>query len=101
MIEHVLHPRMTENKDWSPFYLFLPLRLLLSQSLFMKIVLRFYKLIFQINIPKFIATVVKKQFYYFFVRCPNYFSCFFIQLSLSIFGYADKTDGIVHSNLLS
>jgi hypothetical protein len=68
----------------------------------MKIVLRFYKFNFSDKYSKvYRDSSQKKQFYYFFVRCPNYFSCFFIQLSLSIFGYADKTDGILYIQIFT
>jgi hypothetical protein len=50
MIEHVLHPRITENKDWATLLFVLAFAIIAITNLFMKIVLRFYELIFQINI---------------------------------------------------
>jgi hypothetical protein len=64
--------RTTSSHDWKQrlvtFYLFLPLRLLLSQSLFMKIVLRFYKLIFSDKYSKvyrdrIVVIFLSKMFY--------------------------------------
>jgi hypothetical protein len=48
MIEHLLHPRITENKDWATILFVLSFALLQSLNLFMKIDLIF-EFIFQIN----------------------------------------------------
>jgi hypothetical protein len=59
MIEHVLHPRITENKDWATVLFVLAFAIIaITKSVYENRFGDFMNLIFQINIQRYIATAV-------------------------------------------
>jgi hypothetical protein len=99
MIDYLLHPRITENKDWATFLFLLSF-----------IIIAFTKSIFENRFNDFINLVFSDKYIkvyrdsshlksgftiaLFFVQVISL--AFFIQLSLHIFGYASKTDWILY-----
>jgi hypothetical protein len=96
MIEHVPHPRITENKDWATVLFVLAFAIIaITKSVYEN---RFdFEFNFLINIQRFIprqqSTKSSFTISLFIVQIISV--AFFIQLSLSIFGYAVKTDWIL------
>jgi hypothetical protein len=99
MIENVLHPRIIENKDWATFLFVLSFATIaLTKSVFENRFTDFTKLIYSdkyTNIYKD-SSHLKSGFTIslFLVHIISF--AFFIQLSLSHFGYASKTDWIFY-----
>jgi hypothetical protein len=99
MIENVLHPRILENKDWATFLFVLSFATIaLTKSVFENRFADFAKLIYSdkyINIYKD-SSHLKSGFTIalFLVQIISF--AFFIQLTLSYFGCASKTDWILY-----
>lgn len=99
MIEHVLHPRITGNKDWATLLFVLSFAIVaVTKSVFENRFGDFSKLIFS---DKYIKVYRDSSHLtsgftisLFFVQVISF--AFFIQLSLSQFGYATKTDWILY-----
>ncbi|MFV5698148.1 DUF4271 domain-containing protein [Flavobacterium sp. ZT3R17] len=99
MIEHVLHPRITGNKDWATLLFVLSFAIIaVTKSVFENRFGDFSKLIFSDKYTKIYrdSSHLKSGFTIalFFVQVISF--AFFIQLSLSQFGYATKTDWILY-----
>ena len=99
MIENVFHPRIIENKDWATFLFVLSFATIaLTKSVFENRFADFTKLIYS---DKY-TSVYKDSSHLmsgftialFLVQIISF--AFFIQLSLSHFGYASKTDWILY-----
>jgi hypothetical protein len=59
MIEHVLHPRITENKDWATVLFVLAFAIIaITKSVYENRFSDFMNLIFLINIQRYTATAV-------------------------------------------
>jgi hypothetical protein len=98
MIEHVLHPRITENKDWATV-LFVLAFANSYHKVSMKIVL--VNLIFSDKYSKVYRDSSQlKVVLPSIVHNPNYFCGFFIQLSLSILVMQQKQIGFFLSKFL-
>ena len=104
MIENVLHPRIIENKDWATFLFVLSFATIaLTKSVFENRFADFTKLIYS---DKY-TSVYKDSSHLmsgftialFLVQIISF--AFFIQLSLSHFGYASKTDWILYIQIIT
>ena len=99
MIENILHPRILENKDWATLLFVLSFATIaLTKSVFENRFVDFAKLIYSdkyINIYKD-SSHLKSGFTIalFLVQIISF--AFFIQLTLSYFGRASKTDWILY-----
>ncbi|WP_310381774.1 DUF4271 domain-containing protein [Flavobacterium sp.] len=104
MIENVLHPRILENKDWATFLFVLSFSIIaITKSVFETRFADFSKLIYSdkyINIYKD-SSHLKSGFTIslFFVQVISL--AFLIQLLLSHFGYASKTDWILYIQIIT
>jgi hypothetical protein len=104
MIEHLLHPRITENKDWATFLFILSFAIIaVTKSTNENRFADFMNLLFSdkynklyrdgsqmnsgFNISLFFAQVISLAF--------------FIQLTLTLFGYASKTDFILYIQIVT
>lgn len=104
MIEHVLHPRITENKDWATLLFVLSFAIIaVNRSVFANRFSDFVNLIFSDKYTK----VYRDSFHLksgftislFFVQAISF--AFFIQLSLSHLGFASKTDWILYIQIIT
>lgn len=98
MIEHVLHPRITENKDWATVLFVLSFAIIaLTKSLYENRFGDFMNLIFSDKYSKVYrdSSQLKSSFTISLFIVQIISVAFFIQLSLSIFGYALKTDWVL------
>ena len=97
MMEHVLHPRIVENKDWATaLFLFSLVLIALSKTLFENRFSEFIKLIVSdkyIKVYKDSRLMMSLFTVFLFVVQIVSFS-FFIHLLLTSFGYTVKTDWI-------
>jgi len=104
MIENVLHLRVIENKDWATILFVLSFATIaITKSAFENRFADFAKLIYSdkyTNIYKD-SSNLKSGFTVslFFVQIISL--AFFIQLSLSFFGYASKTDWILYIQIIT
>ena len=104
MIENVLHPRIIENKDWATFLFVLSFATIgLTKSVFENRFADFTKLIYS---DKYISVYKDGSHLMsgftialFLVQIISF--AFFIQLSLSHFGYASKTDWILYIQIIT
>ena len=104
MIENVLHPRIIENKDWATFLFVLSFATIaLTKSVFENRFADFTKLIYS---DKYISVYKDSSHLMsgftialFLVQIISF--AFFIQLSLSHFGYASKTDWILYIQIIT
>ena len=104
MIENVLHPRIIENKDWATFLFVLSFATIaLTKSVFENRFADFTKLIYS---DKYIGVYKDSSHLMsgftialFLVQIISF--AFFIQLSLSHFGYASKTDWILYIQIIT
>ncbi|MFT5254577.1 MAG: hypothetical protein ACI87N_003652, partial [Flavobacteriales bacterium] len=97
MIEHVLHPRITENKDWATVLFVLSFAIIaITKSLYENRFGDFMNLIFSDKYSKVYrdSSQLKSSFTISLFIVQIISVAFFIQLSLSIFGYAVKTDWV-------
>jgi hypothetical protein len=104
MIENVLHPRIVENKDWATLLFVLSFATVaLTKSVFENRFADFTKLIYS---DKY-TSIYKDSSHLmsgftialFLVQIISF--AFFIQLSLSYFGYASKTDWILYLQIIT
>ena len=97
MMEHVLHPRIVENKDWATaLFLFSLVLIALSKTLFENRFSEFIKLIVSdkyIKVYKDSGLMMSWFTVFLFIVQIVSFS-FFIHLLLTSFGYTVKTDWI-------
>ena len=104
MIENALHPRIIENKDWATFLFVLSFATIaLTKSVFENRFADFTKLIYS---DKYISVYKDSSHLMsgftialFLVQIISF--AFFIQLSLSHFGYASKTDWILYIQIIT
>ena len=104
MIENVFHPRIIENKDWATFLFVLSFATIaLTKSVFENRFADFTKLIYS---DKYISVYKDSSHLMsgftialFLVQIISF--AFFIQLSLSHFGYASKTDWILYIQIIT
>ncbi|MEN9908658.1 MAG: hypothetical protein RLZZ540_1807 [Bacteroidota bacterium] len=104
MTEYLLHPRITENKDWATFlFVFAFAIIAIIKSVFGNRFSDFINLIFSDKYSKVYrdSSQLKSSFTIslFFVQVISF--AFFIQISLSIFGYASKTDWILYIQIIT
>lgn len=99
MIEHVLHPRITENKDWATILFVTSFAIIaITKAVYENRFADFMGLLFSDKYSKVYrdSSHLKSGFTIslFFAQVISF--AFFIQISLSIFGYATKTDWILY-----
>jgi hypothetical protein len=104
MIEHILHPRITENKDWATFLFILCFATIaITKSVYENRFGDFMNLIFSDKYATMYrdGSHLKNGFTIslFFVQVISF--AFFIQLSLNLFGYASKTDLMLYIQILT
>lgn len=104
MIETVLHPRITENKDWVTLLFVLSFAIIaITKSVFENRFSDFSKLFFSDKYTKVYrdSSHLMSSFTIslFFVQVISV--ALFIQLSLSYFGYASKTDWILFIQIIT
>ncbi|MCC9072794.1 DUF4271 domain-containing protein [Flavobacterium sp. F-65] len=103
MIEH-LHPRITENKDWATLLFVLCFAVIaMTKSIYESRFGDFTKLIFSDKYAKIYrdSSHIKSGFTIalFFLQIISF--AFFIQLTLSSFGYATKTDWLQYIQIVT
>ncbi|AYN06157.1 MULTISPECIES: DUF4271 domain-containing protein [unclassified Flavobacterium] len=103
MIEH-LHPRITENKDWATLLFVLCFAVIaITKSIYETRFGDFTKLIFSDKYAKIYrdSSHIKSGFttILFFIQIISF--AFFIQLTLSSFGYASKTDWLLYIQIVT
>jgi len=97
MMEHVLHPRIVENKDWATaLFVFSLVLIALSKSLFENRFSEFTKLIVSDKYLKVYkdAGLMMSWFTVFLFMVQMVSFSFFIHLLLTSFGFAIKTDWV-------
>lgn len=104
MIETVLHPRITENKDWVTLLFVLSFAIIaITKSVFENRFSDFAKLFFSDKYTKVYrdSSHLMSSFTIslFFVQVISV--ALFIQLSLSYFGYASKTDWVLFIQIIT
>ncbi|EIA09280.1 DUF4271 domain-containing protein [Flavobacterium frigoris] len=104
MIEHLLHPRITDNKDWATFLFILTFAIIaLTKSVHENRFGDFMNLLFSDKYNKVYrdGSHLKSGFTIslFFAQVISF--AFFIQLSLNLFGYASKTDLIFYIQIIT
>ena len=104
MTEYLLHPRIIENKDWATFLFILAFGIIaITKSVYENRFGDFINLIFSDKYSKVYrdSSQLKSSFTIslFFVQVISF--AFFIQISLSIFGYASKTDWILYIQIIT
>lgn len=104
MIEHVLHPRITENKDWITLLFVLSFAIIaITKSVYENRFGDFINLLFSDKYSKIYrdSSHLKSGFTIslFLVQVISF--AFFIQFSLSLFGYASKTDWILYIQIIT
>ena len=104
MIEHILHPRIVENKDWATaLFLFSLVLIALSKSLFENRFSEFIKLIVSdkyLKVYKDSGLMMSWFTIFLFIVQILSFS-FFIHLLLNSFGYTIKTDWISYIQIFT
>lgn len=104
MIENILLPRITENKDWATVLFVLSFAVIaITKSVFENRFGDFANLIFSNKYNKVYrdSSHLRSSFTIalFFVQVISF--AFFIQISLSYFGYASKTDWILYIQIVT
>jgi hypothetical protein len=104
MIEHLLHPRITESKDWATILFVLSFATIaITKSVYENRFSDFMNLIFSDKYAKVYrdGSHLKSSFTIslFFVQVISI--AFFIQLSLSFFGYGSKTDILFYIQIIT
>ena len=104
MIEIILHPRITENKDWATVLFVLSFAIIaITKSVFENRFGDFANLIFSNKYTKVYrdSSHLKSGFTValFFVQVISL--AFFIQISLSYFGHASKTDWLLYIQIFT
>lgn len=104
MIENVLHPRILENKDWATFLFVLSFSIIaIAKTVFETRFADFSKLIYSdkyINIYKD-SSHLKSGFTISLFLVQVISLAFLIQLLLTHFGYAAKTDWILYIQIIT
>ncbi|MBU0940836.1 MAG: DUF4271 domain-containing protein [Bacteroidetes bacterium] len=98
MIEHILHPRITENKDWATVLFVLSFAIIaITKSLYENRFGDFMNLIFSDKYSKVYrdSSQLLSSFTISLFIVQIISVAFFVQLSLSSFGYAAKTDWVL------
>lgn len=99
MIEHILHPRITDNKDWATFLFILSFAIIaITKSVYENRFGDFMNLIFSDKYNKVYrdGSHLKSGFTISLFFAQVISLAFFIQLSLNLFGYGSKTDFILY-----
>ena len=104
MIEHLLHPRITESKDWATILFVLAFAIIaITKSVYENRFSDFMNLIFSDKYSNVYrdGSHLKGSFTIslFLVQVISF--AFFIQLSLSFFGYGSKTDWILYIQIIT
>lgn len=104
MTEYHLLPRITENKDWATFLFVFTFGIIaITRSIYGNRFGEFINLIFSDKYSKVYrdSSQLKSSFTIslFFAQVISF--AFFIQISLSIFGYASKTDWILFIQIIT
>ena len=104
MIENILVPRITENKDWATVLFVLSFAIIaITKSVFENRFGDFANLIFSNKYNKVYrdSSHLRSSFTIalFFVQVISF--AFFIQISLSYFGYASKTDWVLYIQIVT
>jgi hypothetical protein len=104
MIEHLLHPRITESKDWAVILFVLAFAIIaLTKSAYENRFGDFMNLIFSDKYAKVYRDGSHLHDLFtvslFFVQIISL--SFFIQLSISFFGYGSKTDLILYIQIIT
>ncbi|HEY4618310.1 MAG TPA: DUF4271 domain-containing protein [Flavobacterium sp.] len=104
MIEHVLHPRITDTKDWATILFVLSFAIIaITKSVYENRFGDFMNLIFSDKYSKVYrdGSHLKSGFTIslFFAQVISF--AFFIQLSLNLFGYASKTDLTLYIQIIT
>ena len=104
MIENILLPRITENKDWATVLFVLSFAIIaITKSVFENRFGDFANLIFSNKYSKVYrdSSHLRSSFTVslFFVQVISF--AFFIQISLSYFGYTSKTDWILYIQIVT
>ncbi|WP_026715420.1 DUF4271 domain-containing protein [Flavobacterium daejeonense] len=104
MTEYLLHPRITENKDWATALFILAFAIIaITKSFNENRFGDFINLIFSDKYSKVYrdSSQLKSSFTIslFFVQVISF--AFFIQISLNIFGYASKTDWLLYIQIIT
>jgi hypothetical protein len=99
MIEHLLHPRITENKDWATILFIMSFALIaMTKSVHENRFADFMNLFYSDKYAKVYRDTSNLQSTFtlslFLVQIISI--AFFVQLSLSSFGYASKTDWLLY-----
>jgi hypothetical protein len=104
MIEYVLHPRIIENKDWATFLFVLSfITIAITKSVFENRFGDFANLLFSDKYIKVYrdSSHLKSGFTISLFLVQVISLAFFIQLSLSIFGHASKTDWVLYIQIVT
>jgi hypothetical protein len=104
MIEHVLHPRITENTDWAAFLFLLCFAIIaITKSDYENRFGEFMNLIFSDKYSKMYrdGSQLKSGFTISLFFAQILSLAFFIQLSLNLFGYASKTDLMLYIQIIT
>ena len=104
MIEHVLHPRITENKDWVTLLFVLSFAIIaITKSVYENRFGDFMNLLFSDKYSKVYrdSSHLKDGFTISLFFAQVISLAFFIQLSLSFFDYAPKTDWILYIQIIT
>ena len=104
MIEHVLHPRITDTKDWATILFVLSFAIIaITKSVYENRFSDFMNLIFSNKYTKVYrdGSHLKSGFTISLFFAQVISLAFFIQLSLNLFGYASKTDLILYIQIIT
>ncbi len=104
MIETILHPRITENKDWATALFVLSFAIIaITKSIFENRFGDFANLIFSNKYTKVYKdnSHLKSGFTIALFLVQVISLAFFIQLSLSYFGHASKTDWVLYIQIFT
>lgn len=104
MIEHVLHPRIIENKDWATLLFVLSfITIAITKSVFENRFGDFVNLLFSDKYIKVYrdSSHLKSGFTISLFLVQVVSLAFFIQLSLSVFGYVSKTDWVLYIQIIT
>ena len=104
MIETILHPRITENEDWATTLFVLSFAIIaITKSIFENRFGDFANLIFSNKYTKVYKdnSNLKSGFTIALFLVQVISLAFFIQISLSYFGYASKTDWVLYIQIFT
>jgi hypothetical protein len=104
MIEHLLHPRITENKDWATFLFILSFAIIaVTKSAYENRFGDFMNLLFSDKYNKMYrdGSQLNSGFTISLFFAQVISLAFFIQISLNLFGYASKTDLMLYIQIIT